>query len=55
MIFILTLLVFSGGNVALTSAEYRTAAACEAAKNAAVRTFAVTSASKVVGTCTEKG
>lgn len=55
MAVILTLLVFSGGNVALATAEYRTAAACEAAKDAAAKAFAVTSTSKVVGTCTPKG
>ncbi len=55
MTFILTLLVFAGGNVALTSVEYRTAVACEAAKDVATRTFAVTSATRVVGICTEKG
>ena len=32
MIYILTLVIFSGGSVAIATAEYNSAAACEAAK-----------------------
>jgi hypothetical protein len=39
MVTILTLLVFSAGNVALTTAEYGNPQACEAAKGAASSAF----------------
>jgi len=55
MIFILTLLVFSAGNVAITTAEYRTQQACEAAKSAASSAFSGLGITKVAGTCTQKG
>ena len=32
MIYILTFVILSGGNVAIATAEYNSAAACEAAK-----------------------
>jgi hypothetical protein len=56
MIYILTLLVFSGGNVALTTAEYNNSEACEAAK--AIDERAIASAFRqptIVATCTPKG
>ena len=56
MIYILTLVILSGGNVAITTAEYNSAAACEAAKTIDER--AIASANRqptVVATCTAKG
>jgi hypothetical protein len=56
MTFILTLLVFSGGSVAVTAVEYNNAGACEAAKAADVQ--ALVSAfrqPRIVATCTPKG
>jgi len=56
MIYILTLLVFSGGNVALATAEYNNSEACEAAK--AIDERAMASAFRqpmIVATCTPKG
>jgi hypothetical protein len=56
MIYILTLLVLSGGNVALTAAEYNNSEACEAAK--AIEERAIASAFRqptIVATCTPKG
>ncbi len=57
MIYVLTLLVFSAGNVTVAPVEYNTAQACEAAKQAAIATFpgAVGGVTKVAGTCTPKG
>jgi hypothetical protein len=55
MIYILTLVIFSGGSVAVATAEYNGAAACEAAK--AVDERALASANRqptVVATCTAK-
>ena len=55
MIYILTLVIFSGGSVAVGTAEYNSAAACEAAK--AVDERALASANRqpmVVATCTAK-
>jgi len=56
MIYILTLVIFSGSNVAIATVEYNTAAACEAAK--AIDERALASANRqpqVVATCTAKG
>ena len=56
MTFILTLIVLSGGSVAVTTAEYSNAAACEAAK--AIDERALASANRqpaIVATCTPKG
>ena len=56
MTFILTLLVLSGGSVAITTAEYNSAAACEAAK--AIDERGLASAFRqpaIVATCTPKG
>lgn len=56
MIHILTLVIFVGSNVAITTAEYNSAAACEAAK--AIDERALASANRqpmVVVTCTAKG
>lgn len=55
MVTILTLLVFSAGNVAVASIEYNTPAACEAAKQAAAKPFKITDTTRVAGTCTPKG
>ena len=56
MAFILTLLVLSGGSVAITTVEYNNAAACEAAKvadeNALASAFRQP---RIVATCTPKG
>lgn len=55
MTYILTLVIFVGGNVAIGTAEYNNAAACEAAK--AVDERALASANRqpmVVVTCTAK-
>jgi len=56
MIYILTLVIFSGGSVAIATAEYNSAAACEAAKT--IDEKAVASANRqpmVIATCTSKG
>ena len=56
MIYILTIVILVGGNVAIATVEYNTAAACEAAK--AVDERALASANRqpqVVVTCTAKG
>jgi len=56
MVHILTLLIFVGGNVAVTTAEYNTSEACEAAK--AIDERALASAFRqptLVATCTPKG
>ena len=56
MAFILTLLVFSGGSVAVTTVEYNNAAACEAAKAADVDALASAFRQpRIVATCTPKG
>ena len=55
MAYILTILVFSAGNVALTSAEYSSPQACEAARSVASSSFSGLGVSKVVATCTAKG
>lgn len=55
MIHILTLVIFVGSNVAIATAEYNSAAACEAAK--AVDERALASANRqpmVIATCTAK-
>jgi hypothetical protein len=55
MIYVLTLVIFVGGNVAIATAEYNSAAACEAAK--AVDERALASANRqptLVVTCTAK-
>lgn len=55
LIFILTLLVFSGGNVTVVAVEYGSTQSCEAAKAADIRALStVSSLTKVVGTCTQK-
>lgn len=56
MVYILTLLVFSAGNVTVAPVEYGSLAACEAAKQAAKATFPpeVGGVTKVSGTCTKK-
>ena len=56
MVYVLTLVIFVGGNAAIATAEYNTAAACEAAK--AIDERALASANRqpqVVVTCTPKG
>jgi hypothetical protein len=56
MTFILTLLVFSGGSVAVTAVEYNNAGACEAAKAADVQALASAFRQpRIVATCTPKG
>lgn len=56
MTFILTLLVFSGGSVAIATAEYNSGAACEAAKAADVNALASAFRQpRIVATCTPKG
>ena len=56
MPFILTLLVLSGGSVAVTTAEYSNAAACEAAKAIDERVLASAFRQPaIVVTCTPKG
>jgi hypothetical protein len=56
MAFILTLLVLSGGSVAVTTAEYSNAAACEAAKAIDERVLASAFRQPtIVVTCTPKG
>lgn len=56
MIYILTLLVFSGGNVAVTTVEYNNSAACEAAKAVDERELASAFRQPVIAaTCTPKG
>lgn len=56
MVYILTLLIFTGGNVAVATAEYNTSEACEAAR--AIDGHALDSAFRqpmLVATCTPKG
>jgi hypothetical protein len=56
MTFILTLLVLSGGSVAIATAEYNNAAACEAAKAIDERVLASAFRQPaIVATCTPKG
>jgi hypothetical protein len=56
MTFILTLLVLSGGSVAIATAEYNSAAACEAAKAIDERVLASAFRQPaIVATCTPKG
>ena len=56
MIYILTLLIFSGGNVAVTTAEYNNQAACEATRQVDERAIATAFRQPmVVATCTPKG
>jgi len=56
MIYILTLIIFSGGSVAVTTAEYNNAAACEQAKAIDERALATAMRQPmVVATCTPKG
>jgi hypothetical protein len=56
MVYILTLVIFVGGNVAIATAEYNTAAACEAAKATDERALASANRQpQVVVTCTAKG
>ena len=56
MIYILTLLIFSGGNVAVATAEYNNQAACEAARQVDERAIATAFRQPmVVATCTPKG
>ena len=56
MTFILTLLVLSGGSVAIATAEYNNAAACEAAKAIDERVLASAFRQpSIVATCTPKG
>jgi len=56
MTFILTLLVFSGGSVAVTAVEYNNVGACEAAKAADVQALASAFRQpRIVATCTPKG
>jgi len=56
MTFILTLLVLSGGSVAIATAEYNNAAACEAAKTIDERALASAFRQPaIVATCTPKG
>ena len=56
MTFILTLLVLSGGAVAIAPAEYNNAAACEAAKTIDERALAYAfRKTEIVATCTPKG
>jgi len=57
MIYILMVMVYlspSSGAVAMTSAEYNTQEACESAKGAAAKSFAVGNL-HAVATCTPKG
>lgn len=57
MKFILTVLVYwtpGSGASSMTSVEYNTPQACEAAKSAAVQTFTVGNL-RTVATCTAKG
>ena len=56
MIYILTLILFSGGSVAVTTTEYNSAAACEQAKSIDERALATALRQPmVVVTCTPKG
>jgi hypothetical protein len=56
MTFILTLLVLSGGSVAIATAEYNNAAACETAKAIDERVLASAFRQPaIVATCTPKG
>jgi hypothetical protein len=56
MVYILTLLIFAGGNVAVTTAEYNNAEACEAAKAIDERALATAFRQPtLVATCTRKG
>lgn len=56
MVYILTLMIFTGGNVAVATAEYNNSEACEAARAIDERAF--TSAFRqpmLVAACTPKG
>jgi hypothetical protein len=56
MVYILTLLIFSGGNVAVTTAEYNNSEACEAARAIDERALATAFRQPMlVATCTPKG
>jgi hypothetical protein len=56
MIYILTLVIFVGGNVAVTTTEYNSVAACEAAKSVDQQAIATANRQPVViATCTAKG
>jgi hypothetical protein len=56
MVYILTLLIFTGGNVAVATAEYNTSEACEAARAIDERAFASAFRQPMlVATCTPKG
>ena len=56
MVYILTLLIFAGGNVAVATAEYNTSEACEAARAIDERAFASDFRQPaIVATCTPKG
>ncbi|GEP53946.1 hypothetical protein RSO01_11120 [Reyranella soli] len=56
MVYILTLLIFSGGNVAVATAEYNNSEACEAAREIDERALATAFRQPMlVATCTPKG
>jgi hypothetical protein len=56
MVYILTLLIFSGGNVAVATAEYNNSEACEAARVIDERALATAFRQPMlVATCTPKG
>jgi len=54
MAYVLTLLVFSAGNVTIASVDYNSAQTCEAARAQSQAFRAVSSDTKVVATCTAK-
>ena len=56
MVYILTLLIVSGGNVAVATAEYNNSEACEAARAIDERALATAFRQPMlVATCTPKG